>query len=207
MNTGNHAPEKEVRLLRQQVKRHLSQPNQFICITENKIDGITCLPPQTDYPGWWGKVGLFKPHVSASRNLWLDLDVVITGSLDGLVAPLNGSQIRIGLNWAASGHGGCQSSMMYWQGNSARVIYDEFDPAIAHWPPVNQTGILWGDQEHCTALRDNKQLDCEYFSHTDLMSYKYHCQKGLPEGAKVISFHGKPDAYEVNDQWVLDARS
>ena len=97
--------------------------------------------------------------------------------------------------------------MMYWEGNSAQIIYDEFDPAIAHWPPINQPPILWGDQEHCTVLRDAGKLQCEYFSKTDIVSYKYHCRQGLPDGAKVVIFHGKPNPADVNDQWVKEARA
>ena len=207
MNTGNHAPDDEVRILKRQVDRHLSEPHIFQCISEHHIDGIHNVQPLNDLPGWWGKVNLFSGAVSHTRNLWLDLDVVITGSLDGLVIPLSGSQIRIGLNWAQSGHGGCQSSMMYWEGTSARIIHDEFDPAIAHWPPRNEPGILWGDQEWCTQLRDEGRLDVDYFSSTDMVSYKYHCRGGLPESAKVVVFHGKPDPADVNDTWVLKCRA
>ena len=206
MNTGNHAPDEEVRILKRQVDRHLSETHIFQCISEHHIDGIHNVQPINDLPGWWGKVNLFAPTVSHTRNLWLDLDVCITGSLDGLVTTLY-TQIRIGKNWAKSGHGGCQSSMMYWESDSARIIYDEFDPAIAHWPPINQPGVLWGDQEHCTALRDAGKLDVEYFSSTDMISYKYHCRNGLPAGAKVVVFHGKPDPADVNDDWVKLARS
>ena len=210
MNTGNHAPDEEVRILKRQVKRHLSEKHQFVCITDHAIPGVITMEPPTPFPGWWGKVGLqhvAHPGMWCDRALWLDLDVVIVGSLDGLVVPLKGSQIRIGLNWAMSGHGGCQSSMMYWEGDSARIIYDEFDPAIAHWPPINRPPILWGDQEHCTVLRDKGKLDVEYFSGTDMISYKYHCREGLPDGAKVIIFHGKPDPADVSDQWVTEARA
>ena len=207
MNTGNHAPDDEVRTLKRQVDRHLSEPHIFQCISEHSIDGIHNVQPLNDLPGWWGKVNLFSGAVSHTRNLWLDLDVVITGSLDGLVAPINGSQIRIGKNWAQSGHGGCQSSVMYWEGVGARVIHDEFDPAIAHWPPRNEPGILWGDQEWCTQLRDEGRLDVEYFDSADMVSYKYHCRDGLPEGAKVVVFHGKPDPADVNDAWVKQCRA
>ena len=207
MNTNNHAPEKEVWLLRQQVKRHLSEPHEFVCVTEADINGIVTMKPINDLPGWWGKKNLFSPQVSRERNLWLDLDVVITGSLDGLVVPLDGSQLRIGFNWAQSGHGGCQSSLMYWEGDAARVIHDEFDPDIAYWPPRNEPGVLWGDQEWITALRNSNELSVEYFSETDMISYKYHCRDGLPEGAKVVVFHGKPDPHEVSDQWVKEARA
>ena len=207
MNTNNHAPDKEVRILRRQVKRHLKQAHIFVCITDKPIEDIVCMQPINDLPGWWGKVNLFSQAVSKHRNLWLDLDTVVTGSLDGLVTPLKGFQIRIGKNWAKSGHGGCQSSMMYWESDSAQIIYDEFDPKIAHWPPINRPPILWGDQEWATELRDAGKLDVEYFSSTDMVSYKYHCRDGLPDGAKVVVFHGKPDPADVNDDWVTLARS
>lgn len=192
MNTNNHAPMCEVQALKRQVEANLSEPHEFVCITEG------------DLPGWWNKVRLFKNP--RARNLWLDLDVVITGSLDGLVKPLP-KGIRIAKNWAQSGYGGCQSSVMYWEGDNGRVINDEFDPAIAHWPPRNDPGILWGDQEWITKLRDEKRLDVEYFHHDDVISYKYHVrERGLPSGAKVVVFHGKPKPGQVNEQWIKAAR-
>ena len=71
MNTNNHAPQSEVDILRRMVDRHLSLLHEFICITES------------DLPGWWGKVRLFA-NGGRPRNLWLDLDVAITGCWMGL---------------------------------------------------------------------------------------------------------------------------
>ena len=194
MNTNNHAPTSEVEILRRMVSKHLSLPHRFNCIIES------------DLPGWWGKVRLFNGR-SQERNLWLDLDTVITGSLDGLVTPLD-KGIRIAKNWAKSGYGGCQSSVMYWEGDNGKIINDEFDPAIAHWPPRNEPGILWGDQEWITQLRDEKRLEVEYFNPVDVISYKYHCQgSGLPPHARVVVFHGKPKPGQVGDGWVSEARS
>jgi hypothetical protein len=193
MNTNNHAPQEEVDILARMVMKHLSIPHEFICITES------------DLPGWWGKVRLFDGR-SSERNLWLDLDTVITGPLDGLVTPC--SKLRIAKNWAQSGFGGCQSSVMYWEGDTGRVISDEFDPAIAHWPPINKPGeVLWGDQEWITELRDEGRIEVEYFNPCDVVSYKYHCRdRGLPIATKVAVFHGKPKPSEVKDKWVIEAR-
>ena len=193
MNTNNHAPQSEVDTLERMVDKHLSLPHEFICITES------------DLPGWWGKVRLFGANARA-RNLWLELDVVITGSLDGLVARCPDG-IRIAKNWAQSGWGGCQSSVMYWEWGNGWIINDRFDPKIAHWPPINQPGILWGDQEWITQLRDEKVLQVQYFNPSDVVSYKYHCRdKGLPDGVEVAVFHGKPRPGEVSDEWVTKAR-
>lgn len=193
MNTNDHAPLVEVDVLERMVSRNLNVPHEFVCIT------------QSDLPGWWGKVRLFDGRAN-ERNLWLDLDVVITGSLDTLVAPLEDG-IRIAKNWAQSGWGGCQSSVMYWEGDNGRIISDRFDPAIAHWPPRNEPGVLWGDQEWITQLRDEERLTVEYFNPVDVISYKYHVRgQGLPPHAKVVVFHGEPKPSAVNEKWVERAR-
>jgi hypothetical protein len=211
MNTGGHAPDSEVRLLERQVAVHLKEPHIFQCISEHHIDGIYNVQPINDLPGWWGKINLFNMRLSHSRNLWLDLDTVITGSLDEIVRPLSGSQLRCGLNWAASDLGSCQSSMMYWEGNSAEVISESFDHSDAHWPPME---TAWskghpqcGDQEWISYLRDTGQLKVEYFTAPELRSYKYHCLGGLPPDTRVVAFHGRPKPAEVSDGWVKEARS
>lgn len=211
MNTGNHAPDDEVRTLKRQVERHLSEPFIFQCITDHDIDGVHTLKPINDLPGWWGKLNLFSGRMSHPRNLWLDLDVCITGSLDALVAPLNKSHLRTAKNWAQSGHGGCQSSVMYWEGQSGRLICDTFNHADAHWPPRTDKfwpngQVQWGDQEWVTMLRDTQRLDVEYFDAPHVQSYKYHCRNGLPDDCRVVSFHGKPDPADVFDKWVIECR-
>ena len=201
MCTGDQYPLKYVDRLWRMVKRNLTLPHRFICITEHQIEGWTHRP-FCDYPGWWGKVSLFKPGVAAGPSLWLDLDVVITGSLDDLVTRYSGCELAMPWNWAKSGHGGCQSSVMVWKGNSAQQIWDEFDPAWAHWPPINRSGVLWGDQEWITHLRDKGRLNVTQIDPPLVQSYKYHCQNGVPDDCRVVVFHGEPKPSDVGDAWV-----
>ena len=214
MCVGDKYPAEYVYNLASMVKRNLSVPYRLVCITDQANDiefrraqsagGIEFMQPPTDYPGWWGKIGLFKQDIATGPSIWLDLDVVITGSLDPIVEQYGDCQLATPWNWAQSGHGGCQSSVMCWRGNSAHEIFESFDPADAHWPPRNDGGKLWGDQEHLTVCRDNgfpvTRIDDKY-----VRSYKYHCRNGVPEDARVIVFHGKPDPHEVSDKWVTDA--
>ena len=209
MNTGGHAPPQEVQTLKRMVDRHLSISHEFVCITNEHVDGVDTVKPINDLPGWWGKTNLFAPTVSRRRNLWLDLDVTITGNIDSLCEPLSDfCDIRTCLNWAQSGWGGCQSSVMYWEEDSAEMIYDRFDKKDAHWPPINRPGVLWGDQEHITRLREYGYVDVEYFKQEQVVSYKYHCrQQGLPPESLIQVFHGDPKPSGVSDQWVRDARA
>ena len=105
-------------------------------------------------------------------------------------------------NWAKSGHGGCQSSVMMWTNNyNVRQIHDLFDPAIAHWPPRNEPGVcLWGDQEWITELRSADKVQVTPITE-GIKSYKYHCRQGLPEGTKVVVFHGDPKPSTVSESW------
>ena len=193
-----------VQRLRREVKKYLTLPHQFICLTDREIKGVATMPPPVDWPGWWGKIGLFKPGVATELNLWLDLDVVITANLDAMVEQYSDSHLACAKNWAQSGHGGCQSSVMIWKGGKgcqAEYIYRTFDPADVNWPPINQPGVLWGDQEHLTVLRDDGRLAVTHFDPALVQSYKYHCREGLPEGAKVVVFHGDPKPADVSESW------
>ena len=192
-----------VQRLKREVAKNLTIPHRFVCITEQDIEGVATVPPINDLPGWWGKVNVFV--MGTEQNLFLDLDVVITGNLDALVDEYADCYFAAAKNWAASGHGGVQSSVMLWQGGTgchAETIYRNFDPAIAHWPPINRPPILWGDQEHATVLRDMGRLSVTAIDPALIQSYKYHCRNGLPDGCKVVVFHGKPDPHEVSESWL-----
>lgn len=203
---GDKYSTNEILLLKKLVERNLSKKHRFVCITDRSVDGVETLAPPTDYPGWWSKIGLFKPGVATNTSLYLDLDVVITGSLNVLVDHYKHCTLAMAWNWAKSGHGGCQSSVMVWRGNCAHQIYADFDPANAHWPPINRPGILWGDQEMITKLRDSGKLLVTQIRKEFIKSYKYHCQDSLPEQCRVVVFHGDPKPGQVTDRWVAEAR-
>ena len=191
---GDKYPEYYVHRLKSEVEKHLTIPHQFKCLTDQMIAGIETVPQVSSKQGWWQKNDLFWFD---GPSLYFDLDTVITGNLDVFVGTR--ATVRTLRNWAASGHGGCQSSIMYWE--HARVIYDAFDPQDAHWPPINKPGYLWGDQEHITAMRDGGELDVDYFNPAHAKSYKYHCRNELPAHCRAVIFHGKPDPHEVSEPW------
>jgi hypothetical protein len=199
------APDKysayHVQRMQREVKKHLSLPHRFICITDQKADRVITMPPLVGWPGWWQKIQLFRPGVATTTNLYIDLDCVVTGSLDELVTRYGQCDLAAPNNWAASGHNSVQSSVMVWkQSKHTLPIYRDFRPEWAHWPPVNAPGVLWGDQEHITALRDTGKVDVTPMFPPLVRSYKYHLRgKGLSHDCRVACFHGdpKPDSPEV----------
>ena len=199
---GNKYSEQEVRILRDQVERHYTGPHTFICLSDRKIDGVNCFIPQENWPGWWAKLLLFR--YSQGACLYLDLDCVVVGNLGSLLSqPLSMPQ-----NWAQSGFGGCQSSVMAWYGNGYGFLAEDFRPEDLKPPADGDCGRyhgLWGDQEYIT-----RKLGAPGVGNVAAMqgvySYKYHCGGGPPDDAVVVAFHGSPKPSEVSAQWVKNAR-
>ena len=199
----------EVLLLRDMVARHLAQPFDFWCLSDRKIPGVDCLIPDDigRYPGWWAKLLLFR-YATAGMHLYLDIDTVVVGDL----SPLLSEQFSASANWAQSGHGGIQSSVMAWGGDYSWIV-DQFDPGELRADPHHPYGRYgatdyWGDQGFLTAVLGNPGSG-KVKPMQGVASYKYHCrQMGRPpEWARAVSFHGEPKAAECSEGWIHCARS
>jgi len=174
--------------LKEAVANNLTVEHEFKCITTHNLPGITTRNPPVSYQGWWSKIGLFAPHVATGPSLYFDLDVVITGNLDYLVPYTE--RFSAPANWAASGHGGIQSSVMAWPGNWHEP-YKRFNYSV-------DSERLYGDQEFLWEM-----LKDDWVRIPHVGSYKYHCRQGLPNNLRVIVFHGLPNPHEVTDPWIL----
>ena len=179
--------------LQEALARNLRFPHEFRVVTEKPLTGLSTVDPPCDFPGWWQKVGLFKPGFAPGLNVFLDLDVVVVGSLDGLIADHAWSQLSMPANFPKSGHGGWQSSMMIWSGTASEIIYSEFLPKYMR--------LFHGDQEWISEIA---APIIKTIPVGQVVSYKYDCLDGVPESAKVVCFHGKPDPHEVDVAWVRE---
>jgi hypothetical protein len=190
-----------VKRLKRTVAENLDRPHRFVCITSERIDGVETMPPAVEWPGWWQKIQLWSPGICDAYNLYLDLDVVITGDLTELVKAHEGHALAMPLNWAQSGHGGCQSSVMLWRQCQANLpIWKDFNPDWIHWPP-KQPWIYYGDQEWITRLRDTGRITVVPINAEWIKSYKYHCREGLPQDCRIAVFHGEPKPAQVKASW------
>lgn len=200
---GDKYADFDVQVLAEQVSVNLSAAHEFKCLADRQIEGIDTVLTKHNWPGWWTKLELFE-LATDGENLYLDLDVVVTGSLDGLVS----KRLSMPANWAQSGHGGCQSSVMSW-GLDYSFIPGAFDPKQLSQPEMGNYGWygakkLWGDQEFITDLMGTPGQRINAMQ--GIYSYKYHCRGGLPADCKVAVFHGDPKPGKVNDAWVRQAR-
>lgn len=200
---GNKYNPAYVYALRDMVAEYLTIPHEFKCISTLHLPGIFTVKPFVPYQGWWSKMNLFAPRMAIGPSLYFDLDVAICGSLDYLV-DYTKHTFAAPANWAQSGWGGIQSSVMAWSGNWTRPL----DAIMPLWPDryINGAGhtilggkSFWGDQEFLWDL-----LGDDWVRIPRICSYKYHCREGsIPKDASVITFHGPPKPIEVRDEWIL----
>ena len=152
------------------VSAHLKQPHGLAVHYES------------DKPGFWAKIDLFKPGRYKGRVLYLDLDVTIIGSLDDLANyPHPFSAISDYLNPLV-----INSSVMAWDAGTADRVYTDFTP--------DAMKRLNGDQNWI-----NEKVNAVRFPRRWCPSYKVHILPTgkVPADARVIVFHGVPRPWEV----------
>lgn len=188
-----------VNILHDMVMRNLPEgmEGSFECFTDDKSglnsQIIARALPEKSIKGWWGKLSLFKDRLfnEGDRIVYFDLDTVITGPLDGIVA-YDGHFAILRDFYRPSG---LQSSVMAWEANKQSHIWNHFQ---AHGFPE----ITGGDQawiEKCLEVKPDLWQDLFPGS---FCSYKEHARLGVPRGTKVCVFHGEPRPHEVLTDWV-----
>jgi hypothetical protein len=199
LNSANYqgCGELYVERLRSMVARHLSIPHEFKVFTEADVS----------LAGWWGKLEIIERRFD-DWVLFLDLDVVITSSIDALVryphgkSPKNMVWMRDDFSYSIvnprtdldaetrellGGPGVCNSSVMLWYRGWQLGPVGELMETV-HGDQNVLTAKLWPD--HIGLLPNDM-----------VKSYKYH----VGEIAPVVVFHGEPKPHQLpNDPLIRD---
>ena len=191
--------QKYVDTLRSMCARHCP-PHEFVCITE------------AEQAGYWCKLELFRPGRFTGNVLYLDLDVVISDRLHGLVDlletgdfwalddfawPLSRAQELAEMHAAGTlnpdipahmvprlgGFGTCNSSVMLWNGDAGRDIWEQYTPEAA--------ADLHGDQNWITRVMGER-------IHLIPAGWAGSYRLG-PEGCPITVYHGEGKPHEVHD--------
>lgn len=195
---GIYTPE-WVYKLKRGVERHLTIPHRFMCLSDIELD-CERIPLKHDWPGWWSKIEIFSPGLISGPTLYLDLDTIITGNIDGFAdLPYDFAMLK---NFNETEMVG--SGVMWFKKRAPAVVYERFiqDPQriIDHYEAV-KLGSYRGDQAFIYDVLD-RQVD--KISSPALRSYKKHCRGGLPEGTSIVAFHGRPRPSEINPSWLQE---
>ncbi|SHH28268.1 glycosyl transferase [Marivita hallyeonensis] len=206
------------------VRRNLSRPVRFLCMTET-AEGlhpdieILDLPVEpfaepmaealkvANRQGAMRKVSLFKPRLIADLEgpvLGFDLDVVITGALDPLL-DLAPGHIVMRHDWTEArkgrptGHG----SVFRYDPAVHGFLYDDIAAR-----PYEEVETARGSEQRYTSHKAMENSVFTYIPEDWVVSFKYDCNPfpsnflhaaRLPESAKVVCFHGRPKMPEAID--------
>ena len=177
------------------VARHMAQPHRFVCLTDapdrqalphDEIQYLPCCDKRAQLlTGWWAKLYLFEPGRFSGRVLYLDLDSVIVGPLDPIVEKTGAIYLE---DWGWKHHA-VAGGHLVWDAGEHKDIWAGADSAPKRYKD---------DQDYITALGGWNRMRPEL-----IRSYRYHCKKGIPDGASVIAFHGTPKPHDLGG-WVAD---
>lgn len=184
------------------VRKHLTETDfDFTCFTEDGKgleEGIGVVPLAENWSNWWGKATLFSDHGLEGRLLYIDLDTVITGSLNelaryqGTFAVMSTSDI-----YCETSKDGVNSSIIAWHSSFGSSIYNslkryykhilKFICRFDHW-----IEMMVSDPDYVQAFYPGQFLD-----------YCTYCKESLPENCRMICFPRDPKPHECSEPWIL----
>lgn len=196
-----HYKPAHVQLLARSVKRWLSVPHRFVCITDDAVPDVnTMRNPAPQFPGrCYRRLWLFSPEARALGDaiLHLDLDLVVCGPIDAFVRDVAFQPYRAG-SIAARGYS-LNPSVMWLKTGTQTDIWQRFmadPPAVA--AAANKAGFWGSDQAVISHARLN--ADVPTFGDEDgLVSFRRIRHEHLtepPAGTRIVSFHGKRSPWE-----------
>lgn len=166
---------------------------EFQCITDaGPIGGIDCIPYTRGWPGWWAKMALFDPSMKGDF-LFMDLDTVITGPLTDILAVKKLTLLRDFYRDGKKLKEGLGGGLIYLPEEVRAQVWN-------FWmtnPQLQMRMYPRGDQFLFERFFLNSAQRWQDTVPGQVVSYKVHCQNGLPPDARVVCFHGKPRPWEV----------
>jgi hypothetical protein len=178
------------------VRRH-GHEGGFYCLTDDPAGlerDIITLPVSPLCEGWWHKIYLFSwDHGIAARLLYMDIDMVVTGSLEDFLR--YDGDFATGSRFNRPDQ--INSTVMSIPPGYGRQVWNTF---VGYRSMVMRS--FGGDSRFLESIIGPKTRRWRETFPGQLVSYKKHVRGGsLPEEARLVSFHGKPDPEDVDEDF------
>jgi hypothetical protein len=206
MNWGTAYGADYVNRLYSMVSRHVTGPFHFVCLTDRSegIRGeVECRPcPEIDLPlphrnRGWRKINLWAPSVdglSPGDALFIDLDVVITDSIDSFFTYNPSCSFVVIRNWTQPDKRIGNTSVYRFRVGG--------QPHLLSHLVENQQEMMARYQNSQTYISENVG-EMEFWPDEWCRSFKVHCvprglkryfvEPGLPAGTRIVAFPGVPN--------------
>lgn len=183
-----------VQALKRQVDKW-APGNEFECLTDvpsHQLSGITCRRLRHGWPGWWAKMEMFDPEIPGDF-LFMDLDTVITGSLDNILAVRRLTFLRDFYRDGKKLKEGLGGGLIYLTEECRAQVWNFW---MQH-PQLHQRMYPRGDQFLFERFFLNTADRWQDVVPGHVVSYKVHCQNGVPPDARIVCHHGLPRPWQV----------
>jgi hypothetical protein len=211
MKWGTRYPADYANRLWSMIKRNTKRPTRLVCYTDDntgldpEIEAYP-LPPITlpERVAWtpWRKISLWAPTLPglSGNVLFLDLDLVITGSIDAFFDFEPQSTFCVIENWTQMGSGiGNTSAYRFKVGSHPYLLHD------LQSGPEEILAKYRNEQTYLSPIITEKTFWpadwCVSFKHTLMPRWPLNFFKvtPLPPETKIVAFTGKPDPDEARD--------
>lgn len=167
------------------VAAHLRVAHRFACLSD--VD-VPCerIALQYDWPGWWAKIELFR---LPGPVLFFDLDTCVVGDLADIAGHAVSAKFTMLRDFYAADHFG--SGLMAWGSAAPLHLYEKF--AAEPEAMMQARRKRMGDQAFIEETHGFANIErWQDFVGDQVVSYKVHCRRGVPAGARVVCLHGQP---------------
>lgn len=196
LRSGKEYGPAHVAWLKRQIATHDPAIN-LVCLSNVAVP-CERIPLVYDWPGWWAKFEICRPHIRGDL-LYLDLDTVTCGSLQPLLSIGRTTGLR---DFNRKGES-FQSSVMYLTEADRAAIWDAWLRKPNSW--IEQAGSR-GDQWVLEQIIGRTSLRWQDVLPGHFVSYKNDIVKegrtDPPPSARVVVFHGQPRPWDVSASWV-----
>lgn len=193
LKSGGDFTPADVALLREGVHGQLPQVT-FECLTDMSVPSPS-IELQYGWPGWWSKMELFRPDIHGDL-LFFDLDSVITGPLDDIIAV---DQLTLLSDFYHPAH--LASGVMFLPEASRQTIWDAWiaDPEGNMATYEDWSDGIHGDGRFLDELLGETAARWQDLLPGQIVSYKMHVRPAaeVDPNARVICFHGRPRPRDV----------
>ena len=179
-------------------KRNCSREFRFVCFTDDANGLDENIEPRKlieDWKGWWGKASIFsRDHQIAGLKFFIDLDMVITGSLDDLLdfkgkfALLRTDELYC----ETLNKQGYNSSILLWRDDYFEPIYTCLKACYHELAKYIYRFDYWLEM-----MVQNAEFVQELFP-GQVLDYTAECQDDqLQDGTRIVAFPRDPKPHEV----------
>lgn len=215
---GNRYGFEYVNRLYSMAKRNTSRPLRVVCFTDDPVgirEEVEVRPmPFFDLPERmrshpFRRMFIFQPEVEglSGNVLHLDLDLLITGSIDAFFDYKPELDFAVCENWTQPGKGIGNMSVFRYRVGALTKVWDRFRP-----DPMAMMDLYRNSQTFVCRTLGNVEFFppawCLSFKHSLIPPWPLNFIKtpALPTDTRVVAFTGKPDIDEVTrGEWPVNA--